>query len=501
MKADIFYWRYNTRRVSVSDEQVEVPPGTGVVEILRAVEKVQQRRLSRRSGKTGVFEIQTDEGVWDVTDGGSLTRFTEKTGCVLRPQARFRTWQQLEAEERLEETTMAQQQVLRIPAIEGQQGDQRIYTMILDGKQVHRFATVSRLKRSARGGLAGYQRPEALAHVRAIKGYMESKGALVPNAVVVAFDATVKFVVGVAREVIGLPYSTVGTLEIPIPEEGTEEHLFPGFIVDGQQRLAAVRDAEVEAFPLTICAFIATGMEQQTEQFMLVNNVKPLPRALLHELLPGTHAQLPEHLQRRRLPAMLLERLNLDKDSPLHKLIITQTNPRATGRSKSMGGAFTGLIQDTAVLKALENSLTDGVLFDFCDKGEALDFKAMLQLLSNFWRAVGEVFPEAWAKNSKESRLTHGAGVVAMSLVMDTICARLASLRISLPTKEQFVKELGYVAEDCAWTKGTWDFPAPHGERPWNGVQNSSQDVRMLTDFLTNAYRVRSKGKAPKKAA
>ena len=39
----------------------------------------------------------------------------------------------------------------------------------------------------------GYQRPEALAHIRAIQRYMESEDPLLPNALVVAFDKRVKF--------------------------------------------------------------------------------------------------------------------------------------------------------------------------------------------------------------------------------------------------------------------------------------------------------------------
>ena len=39
--------------------------------------------------------------------------------------------------------------------------------------------------------ILGYQRPEVLAHVAEIRAYLESDRPMIPNAVVIAFDATV----------------------------------------------------------------------------------------------------------------------------------------------------------------------------------------------------------------------------------------------------------------------------------------------------------------------
>ena len=38
----------------------------------------------------------------------------------------------------------------------------------------------------------------------------------------------------------------------------------------------------------------------------------------------------------------------------------------------------------------------------------------------------------------------------------------------------------------CAWTSGTWDFGADQARR-WNGIQNTPNDVRLLTSHLLRA--------------
>ncbi len=162
---------------------------------------------------------------------------------------------------------------LRIPAIEVQQSPGRVlYTFAVDGKLVPTFATVSRIKRDEGASLSGYQRPEVLSHIGEIRTYLESESPLVPNAVVIAFDSRATFVpLGAVGE-----FSRAGEFIIPLEENEDDAHL-PGFIVDGQQRLAAIRDAALERFPICVTAFITDDVREQTEQFILVNSTKPLP--------------------------------------------------------------------------------------------------------------------------------------------------------------------------------------------------------------------------------
>jgi DGQHR domain-containing protein len=89
----------------------------------------------------------------------------------------------------------------------------------------------------------------------------------------------------------------------------------PGFIVDGQQRSAAVRDAEVESVPLCVVAFVAASEEEQREQFVLVNSAKPLPKALIYELLPSMSDGA--SLEQRRIQREAQERRDRETDRML----------------------------------------------------------------------------------------------------------------------------------------------------------------------------------------
>ncbi|HZH17006.1 MAG TPA: DGQHR domain-containing protein DpdB [Archangium sp.] len=367
---------------------------------------------------------------------------------------------------------------LRLYAVEASQSPGRtLYSFAVDGKLVHRFAAISRVSRQE-GQLKGYQRPEVLSHIEGIRDYIESPSPMVPNAVVLAFDSRVRFEAldQKAAPSADSAYSRLGVLVIPLGKKELPDERKPGFIVDGQQRLAAIRDATVDHFPICVTAFITDDIRHQTEQFILVNSTKPLPKGLIYELIPKTDAQLPPQLRRRRLPAQLMEQLNLDSGSPFHGLIHTATNPM-------------GVIKDNSILKMLENSLMGGALRNFHHSATGkLDLESMLKLLNNYWTAVRNVFKASWGLAAKKSRLMHGVGIVSMGYIMDTISDRLQDTPI--PTVEQFQEDLEPLKDLCHWTTGTWNFG--NGERrKWNALQNMSNDIDLLTDHLVAQYMTR----------
>ncbi len=366
---------------------------------------------------------------------------------------------------------MPESMTLRVPAIEVTQSPGRkLYSFAVDGKTIPAFATVSRIRRNG-NELQGYQRPEVLSHIAEIRTYLESESPMVPNAIVVAFDSRVRFEPVAAGD--GCAYSRLGCLAIPIESCISDENK-PGFIVDGQQRLAAIRDADIESFPICVTAFITNDIRQQTEQFILVNSTKPLPKGLIYELLPSTEATLPTLLQRRRFPAYLLDRLNRDHGSPLEKKIHTPTSPD-------------GVIKDNSLLRMLENSLSDGVLYRFreLDRGNG-DAERMLEVLKAFWEAVSGVFDDAWGFPPKRSRLMHGAGIVSLGFVMDAIAERHRSE--GMPSASDFEKDLVPLKAVCRWTDGYWDF-GPGCHRKWNEIQNTSKDVQLLANYLLVQYK------------
>lgn len=359
---------------------------------------------------------------------------------------------------------------LRLPAIEIQQGSHTIYSFAVDGKIVESFTTVSRVHRDSNSALGGYQRPEVLAHIKAIRRYLETAGAMLPNAIVLAFDATVRFEPHRRKQIVD--YARHGDLVIPW-DASTDESERPAWIVDGQQRSAAIRDADLEAFPVAAVGFIARSEDEQREQFILVNSTKPLPTGLIHELLPSTNVALPPRYAKKRLPAALMIHLNTDPESPFMGRIRTAT---------SAGGT----IKDNSVMKMIENSISEGALYQYRDPlSGGGDVEQMYLHLRYFWSTVSRTFHDAWNLPPTKSRLTHGAGIESMGFVMDALTegtpvSELPGLEID--------KSLVNLLPHTSWTSGTWDI-GDGEERRWNGIQNTPNDIRLLTNHLLRSIR------------
>src|SRR5208282_1921593 len=112
-----------------------------------------------------------------------------------------------------------------------------------------------------------------------------------------------------------------------------------------------------------------------------------------------------------------------------------------------------GVIKDNSVLRMLENSLSDGVLYRFRrteTKEPAIE--SMLQTLFGFWSAVSAIFKDAWAIPAKRSRLMHGAGIVSMGFVMDAIAERYRAKGV--PARSDFASDLEPLKDVCRWTDG-----------------------------------------------
>ena len=397
-------------------------------------------------------------------------------------------------------------ETLELPAIAiRQSGKRELYAFAVDGKRLHDFAQVSRLGRDEGEKIAGYQRPEVISHIAEIRNYLESEEPMLPNAIVVAFNSRVQFKPLKAKRGDAGPVHGY----LVIPTEDDSDGAKAGWIVDGQQRAAAIRDAKLEGFPVFVTGFVTDSVAEQREQFILVNSTKPLPKGLIYELLPGTDVQLASHLQRRRFPAYLLERLNYDSRSPLHLAIQTPTNPFMDFGARTRRGFQTtkparqadnksavtlagkvkvqGFIKDNSILRMLENSLRDGALYR-CRlqvDGE-MDTDRILTVLFNFWQAVAVVFEDAWCKPPTRSRLTHGVGIVSMGHLMDAIADRYRARAI--PTQQEFESDLLPLKSLCSWTDGYWDF-GPNDKRKWDQIQNTSREIQLVANYLLVQYK------------
>lgn len=358
--------------------------------------------------------------------------------------------------------------ILEFPALALAQNEKKtIYAFAIDGKRLPEIASIARAGRDSEGQFVGYQRPEVKKHIGEIRRYLESDFPMMPNAIVLALDPSVTFT---ATEAPRAGHTKSGMLRIRSRESSTD--LGAAWVVDGQQRLAAIREADVSSFPMFAIGFTASSEEEQREQFLLVNSAKPLPRALIHELLPGVTSNVPLHLSKRQMPARLMNALNVNPVSPLYGLISTATNSN-------------GYVKDNSVLRFLENSLSDGVLYRISQDGtEAQQWRTMVDVLIAYWNAVRMTWPDLWRLTPRKSRLLHGAGVVSLGFLMDAMADRT---REGWPNTTFFAQELQKVKPFCRWNEGYWEFGPDH-HRHWNDIQNTPKDVQLVTNYLNRIY-------------
>jgi DGQHR domain-containing protein len=356
-----------------------------------------------------------------------------------------------------------------------QNAEYPLYVFTLTGDELLQIAEISRISRDANGKLIGYQRPEVRRHIQDIVGYLDSGDVIFPNSIVLALTSDVVFRQSRGPRV-DEGFAIAGTLEIPLPEPGTPK---PAWIVDGQQRTIALAQSREKrtGFPVPVNAFIADSIDLQRDQFLRVNNTKPLPRGLIDELLPEVSTILPANLAARKVPSALCDMLNQDPDSPFFNLI-----RRASGADSKRKAVVT----DTVVIKMIQDSfgLPSGALFPYRNLATgATDFESVRNLLLIYWNAVRDTFPEAWGLQPGKSRLMHGVGIRAMGRLMDRI---MSVVDIGNSKAVPLVhRELSLIAPFCRWTSGVWE---EIGSPRWNELQNLPGHLRMLSNFLIRTY-------------
>lgn len=365
--------------------------------------------------------------------------------------------------------------ILRRPAIWLSQNTHfPIYLTSLTGKELLEVADISRLSRTDAGKLLGYQRPAVRRHIRDIATYLDGNDVVFPHSLILAFSSQVKFR-GARGRKFGDGGATPGVLEIPLPTNGGPR---PAWIVDGQQRALAVSKSKRQDIPLPISAFAGGSLELQRDQFLRINNTKPLPRGLITELLPEVSTALPAKLAARRVPAAVTGLLNSHPSSPFYGLIRRASTP--SGLRKL------AVIAEASVVTMVDDSLSSpaGCLFPYRNIATGrTDFEGVESTLFTFWAAVQRTFPDAWGRPASESRLMHGVGIKAMGRLMDRVMAT-TDPKASNAT-DRVVKELGRIAPLCRWTRGKWD---GLGDLKWNDLQNVPKHVALLSNYLVRIY-------------
>lgn len=328
-----------------------------------------------------------------------------------------------------------------------------VFVFAASPQDVLNFSEIERVGRNDEGHLKGFQRHQIASHIKEIRDYLAREDALLPNAVIIAFIDGVKIKDG-----------DQGIVEVEI--ETTDDK--PGFVVDGQQRLTALSGIDKPGFEVFVSALVCKDYNELRQQFVLINNTRPLPKSLIYELLPNVEG-LPERFIARKFAARVVDRLNFTRGSALCGEIKQHTNPA-------------GMISDTAMQKFIMNSASDGAirdLFQFEDREDRA-----FQLVNEFFSAVRDVFGPEWTgMTPRLSRLRHGAGIVAMGFVMDLLYSNQGAVE-----HPEFSEGLRLLKPHTAWTSGQWELEL-FDSRPWNGIQNTPSDIDLLTRYLVSTLK------------
>ncbi|MDA8637283.1 DGQHR domain-containing protein DpdB [Rhodospirillales bacterium] len=339
------------------------------------------------------------------------------------------------------------------------------YAMFLPGSAILEIADISRIERDDTGELRGFQRKGIRSHVQSIIEYLDQGDVLFPNAIILSLGTDLKFNQARGRDPDGvLDVSVVGTLHIPILEEGKRL----AWIVDGQQRSLALSETSNKNLPVPVVAFISPDMEIQREQFILVNKARPLPSRLINELLPEVGTMLPRDLSVRKLPSELCNVLARDPKSPFLGIVSRFSDSKRA------------VVTDTALEKAIARSLRPpiGALNQYRGFGSTpSDTDAMYRTMALYWGVVKEVFGDAWGVSPNKSRLMHSAGIRAMGMLMDQIMLRADGLP---EPKKEIYEALTRIAPYCCWTDGVWDGLGME----WNEIQSIDGHINRLADYL-----------------
>lgn len=333
--------------------------------------------------------------------------------------------------------------------------DHDVFCFAAHPHDVLKFSEIERVGRDESGHLKGFQRHQVASHIKEIRDYLGREDALLPNAVIVAFIDGVK-----VRELAD------GVVEVTVDAEAEK----PGFVVDGQQRLSALAGLDKPNFQVFVSALVCKDYNELRQQFILINNTRPLPKTLIYELLPEVEG-LPERFTNRKFSARVVDRLNYSRGGVFFGEIRQHTNPA-------------GVLSDAAMQRLVMNSAAQGAIREFIRFDDYEE--RSVQLLNEFFEAVRTVFGTEWVgMTPRTSRIRHGAGLVALGFVMEHLYTTFGAT-----TRREFQPGLELLRDNghTAWTSGQWRL-AEDDVRSWNGIQNTPYDIDLLANHLVRCLK------------
>jgi len=348
-----------------------------------------------------------------------------------------------------------------------------VYLLSLSPTDLLAIAGVTPDGNEAPEDLLGTDRPTAGRHVAEIRRGLESDDAIMLTAIVLALSPEVRFRSSRGPDVSdGL--ATSGTIEIPLRTRAGRK---PARVLDGFHRLLAFSGRQGIDFAVPVCAVVSDDPGVIRQLFDRIHSTHPLPVGFADRLLPSRAVPISPRIAAQELPDAVCQWLNDDPDSPFHQLIGPSQPGKATSRSPVSRAALCEIIADSL-------SSPYGALFPYRNiAGGETDVDGLCRALHTYWAAVKSVFPEAWRKPAKKSRLMHPVGIRIMGRLMNRV---LPAVDLAADDRvEQASRELEKIQSLCRWTAGVWE---PLDGLAWDELENRKRHVDLVSNYLIRAY-------------
>jgi DGQHR domain-containing protein len=266
--------------------------------------------------------------------------------------------------------------VIRVECIRVQQEGLEFYAFVMHSRILREIAYVSRRDQD---NPLGYQRYISEKRLKEVGEYIKKPKATFPNSIIVNLDPTkVRFEPSASGD--------RGTMIIP-------KSTGVAWIIDGQHRLYGFERSDGKEFDLLVAAFLGLTPRDQATIFKVINSTqKGVSPSLIYDLIDLTKDA--EYLDQRAHE--IVKALNTDDDSPWKEQI-------------KMLGVGRGMISQAAFVVELKKLLQDTIFKEY-------DASDQIKLLKDYFKAVKELFPEAWL--SKKHVLCKTLGVAAILMTM-----------------------------------------------------------------------------------
>jgi DGQHR domain-containing protein len=256
---------------------------------------------------------------------------------------------------------------------------------------------------------AGLNRPINPLRVKEIGQYVETADATFPNSIIVAIDSE------------NISQQDEHSITIRVQEDVAK-------IIDGQHRISGLQTSQDVKFDLVISIFVDIPIEDQAEIFSIINLKQArVDKSVVYDLFDLSDERSPQKTSHD-----IAKSLNSDSDSPFYqKIKMLGRNPKLLGSDDVL---YKAPLTQAAFIKSLLPMISDNPDRDrdllkrgneiecssgaketraiFCKYFKNKEDAVIIRILTNYFNAVKETFPQEWENNNNPLSKTIGYGAL-----------------------------------------------------------------------------------------